>query len=127
MIKKIRKIGLRKLSHDTDISRIFKKIRNFDLLQSMILNQRQKYLLKFNAKNVISIQSEEYSSDSHVSIFSTLSKEQDRNMVIRKTCMYKLNDDLDERGDCCALNLMTSSLTLDVGRATTQQPSFSNS
>jgi hypothetical protein len=76
-------IGLRKLSHDTDISRILKKIRNFDLLQSMILNQGQKYLLKFNAKNVISIESDEYSSDSQVSIFSTLSKEQDRNMVIR--------------------------------------------
>ena len=31
LIKKIRAIGLRKLSHDTDISRIFKKIRYFEI------------------------------------------------------------------------------------------------
>lgn len=83
VIKKIRALGIRKLVHDTDINRIFKKIRNFEIQHNLLLTERQKYLLKFNAKNVIAANSSEYSSNSRESIFSIDPKEEDRNMVIR--------------------------------------------
>lgn len=45
MVKKIRLLGKMKLQHDMDISKLFKKIRNFEVWNSLLLNERQKYLL----------------------------------------------------------------------------------
>lgn len=64
MMKKMRAIGLRKISHDMDIARFLKKIRNLDAQLNMLLTDRQKYLLRFNARHTISVNPEDYSSDS---------------------------------------------------------------
>jgi len=53
MIKKIRANGLLKLEHSLDISKIMKKIRNFEVLFGYIFDSRMQYLARFNSRHVI--------------------------------------------------------------------------
>lgn len=116
MVNKIRAIGVRKLDHDMDINRFLKKVRNYDAQYHMLLSERQQYLLRFNARHAIGVNPDDYSSDSQASLFSVGPKEEDRNMVIRQSLMYRLNEDLDPRGERCGYKLLTQDLHFGVGR-----------
>ena len=118
MVKKIRLLGNMKLQHDMDISKLFKKIRNFEVWNSLLLNERQKYLLQFNARNLISSSSSNYSSDSIASLFSESPNESDREILIRQTVMSRVNMDFDFRGERCGYKLFSQDLERGVGRAT---------
>jgi hypothetical protein len=90
LTKKYRYMGERKLQNEMDISRILKKIRNFDAVNSYILNERQRYLLRFNSRHVIDTDSDLISLESAESIFSVPSNDEDRLRSIRQRVMIKL-------------------------------------
>ena len=99
-----------------DISRILKKIRNFDAVNSYILNERQKYLLRFNSRHVIDTDSDLISLESAESIFSVPSNDEDRLKSIRQRVMIKLIQDDDLRDDRCGLRIVNKDLENGVGR-----------
>jgi hypothetical protein len=68
--KKVRFNGIRKLLNELDVSRMLKKIRNYEMAFNYLLTERQKFLLKFNDKHVIDSDSDLISMDSAGSLFS---------------------------------------------------------
>lgn len=80
-----------------DISRILKKMRNFQALNSYLLNDRQRYLLRFNTRHVIDSDSDLISLASAESLFSVPSNDEDRFKSIRQRVMMKLIQDDDLR------------------------------
>jgi hypothetical protein len=73
-----------------DISRILRKIRNYEAVNGYLLNERQKYLLRFNDRHVVDSDSDLISLDSAESIFSVPSNDEDRPRSIRQRVMVKL-------------------------------------
>ena len=116
LTKKYRYMGERKLQNEMDISRILKKIRNFDAVNSYILNERQRYLLRFNSRHVIDTDSDLISLESAESIFSVPSNDEDRLRSIRQRVMIKLIQDDDLRDEKCGLRILNKDLENGVGR-----------
>jgi hypothetical protein len=116
LTKKYRYMGERKLQNEMDISRILKKIRNFEAVNSYILNERQRYLLRFNSRHVIDTDSDLISLESAESIFSVPSNDEDRLRSIRQRVMIKLIQDDDLRDERCGLRLVDKDLENGVGR-----------
>lgn len=97
LTKKFRFLGEKKLQNEMDISRILKKMRNFQALNSYLLNDRQRYLLRFNTRHVIDSDSDLISLASAESLFSVPSNDEDRFKSIRQRVMMKLIQDDDLR------------------------------
>ena len=117
LTKKYRYMGERKLQNEMDISRILKKIRNYEAVNSYLLNERQRYLLKFNSRHVIDSDSDLISLESANSVFSVPSNDEDRLRSIRQRIMSKLVQDDDLRDENCAFRLVNRDLENGVGRA----------
>jgi len=47
-MRRIRRKAEKKSENELDVTRIIKKIRNFEVLSENLLTERQKYLLRFN-------------------------------------------------------------------------------
>ena len=47
-IKRMRYLASKKLQNELDITRIIRKIRNFEVVSKYLLTERQRYLLRFN-------------------------------------------------------------------------------
>lgn len=47
-MKKMRYLASKKLQNELDVTRIIRKIRNFEVMSSYLLTERQKYLMRFN-------------------------------------------------------------------------------
>ena len=90
LTKKYMYMGERKLRNEMDISRILKKLRNYEAVNSYLLNERQRYLLKFNSRHVIDSDSDLISLDSAESLFSVPSNDEDRLKSIKQRVMMKL-------------------------------------
>lgn len=90
LTKKYMYMGERKLQNEMDISRILKKLRNYEAVNSYLLNERQRYLLKFNSRHVIDSDSDLISLDSAESLFSVPSNDEDRLKSIKQRVMMKL-------------------------------------
>ena len=99
-----------------DISRILKKLRNYEAVNSYLLNERQRYLLKFNSRHVIDSDSDLISVDSAESLFSVPSNDEDRQKSIRQRVMIKLIQDDDLRDENCAYRIVSKDLENGVGR-----------
>jgi hypothetical protein len=82
-MKQIRYLAEKKLENELDVTRIIKKIRNFDVVSKYLLTERQKYLLRFNQRHVIDSDSDLISLDSAESLFSVPTEDEDRNLSIR--------------------------------------------
>ena len=70
MVKKMRRNGERKLERELDLSKILKRLRNFGTAMEYMLTDRQRFLLRFNEKNVIDSNSDLISLDSADSLFT---------------------------------------------------------
>ena len=105
----MQRLADKKLQNELDISRIIRKIRSFTTVSNYLLNERQKYLLKFNYNHVVDTQSELISLDSAQTLFSVPEEDETRTKTIKKRVMLKLLDD-DPRDEMCALRLINRQL-----------------
>lgn len=96
-MRRIRRKAEKRSENELDVTRIIKKIRNFEVLSENLLTERQKYLLRFNQRHVIDSDSDLISNDSAESLFSVPTEEEDRDLSIRLRVMFKLIAEEDLR------------------------------
>ena len=112
----MRRNGERKLKGELDLSKILKKVRNFNTAFDYLFSERQKFLFKFNDRHVIDSNSDLITPDSEESLFSGTSDEDLKNKSMKQKVMMKLLDDVDPRNDDCAHRLIDRDLFRGVGR-----------
>ena len=120
LTKKVRFNGTRKLLNEMDVTRILRKIRNYESAFGYLLTERQKFLLKFNDRHVIDSDSDLISLDSAQSLFSMeddpdLTAEYKANLL-RSKVMLRLIDTNDLRNEDCGLVHVNRDLERGVGR-----------
>jgi hypothetical protein len=116
IIKKLRKNGMRKLKNEMDLSRILKRMRDYDTMFGYLLTERQRFLLKFNDKHVIDSDSDLISLDSAQTLFSCETDQEDKSKSIRQHVMVKILEDEDIRNPDCAFRFVDKDLERGVGR-----------
>ena len=116
IIKKLRRNGMRKLKNEMDLSRILKRMRDYETMFNYLLTERQRFLLKFNDKNVIDSDSDLISLDSAQTLFSCETDNEDRHKSIRQHVMVKILEDEDIRNPDCAFRFVDKDLERGVGR-----------
>lgn len=109
------------------MTRILRKLRNFETVSKYLLTDRQRYLLKFNQRHVIDSDSDLISVDSAESIFSVPTDEEDRNLSIRQRVMVKLIAEDDFRDENCALRLVNRELEQGVTKTNEEELSQNSS
>ena len=83
LVKKMRRNGERKLKGELDLSKILKKVRNFNTAFDYLFSERQKFLFKFNDRHVIDSNSDLITPDSEESLFSGTSDEDLKNKSMK--------------------------------------------
>jgi len=115
IVKKIRSNGSRKLQNELDISKMLRKIRNYEILNSYLLTERQRFLLRFNYRHVIDSDSDQISLASAQSLFSDpVSEENGKEKSQRHRVMMKLLADNDVRNPDCAYRQIDNDLKKGV-------------
>lgn len=108
-LKEIRGLADIKFQNELDVSRIMRKIRNFETLAHFMLSDRQKYLLKFHSRQVIDSDSDLVSVESDGTLFSNkehTNEQGGRIITKRHHVMMRVAAEEDFREEKCALRLI---------------------
>ena len=110
-LKEIRGLADIKFQNELDVSRILRKIRNFESMAHFMLSDRQKYLLRFHSRQVIDSDSDLVSVESDGTLFSNKAEDNTnqsggRILSKRHHVMTRVIAEEDFREENCALRLI---------------------
>ena len=118
-LKEIRGLADIKFQNELDVSRILRKIRNFESMAHFMLSDRQKYLLRFHSRQVIDSDSDLVSFESDGTLFSNKAEDntnQNGGRILSKRhhVMTRVTAEEDFREENCALRLINQHLETGI-------------